>query len=198
MSVDPPELSYYIISPTIDAAVSDPFRVSELVGPYVFLDKSVQDQFIFGTWAVEVLTPDETWEPVESFGTSTDRYLLPGPGVYRIVKESSNLAYGVFINRSKINPEWLIEPTMAAETSTKTILVEEIPPTLGVDIDGGRFNSNSKVRLEILNPDNVWIFAAEYVFDTFDKPRIIQIKEKGIYRVSKTAGGRSIGVYLYN
>lgn len=192
-----PELSYYIIDPTVDAITSEPFRVSELVGPYVFLDKSTS-QTIFGNWTVEILTPDQTWEFVEELSTFDERFLLPGPGVYRIVKTASNFEYGVFINRARTSPDWLIEPTTAKVISDETILVEDLASTLvmvNATADGDNFDE--RVQLDTLSPDAEWIQTDVWRFQSKDVSRRVALTERGIYRVRKQAGVNEIGVFVY-
>lgn len=190
------ELSYYIIEPTSDAFTSEPFRVSESLGPYVFMDKDVT--FPGGNWYVDMLTPDSTedWVQITELSSFDESFLLPGDGIYRIRKDAGSDPYGVFINRVRVSPSWLIEPTDGSATSAVSILVEDRPAQLVIAIPNGE-NTTTKVYLDILLPDESWSQTDKFDLGGIAKPRRILLEGRGVYRVRKSSGNKPVGVSIY-
>ncbi len=188
------ELSYYIIEPTADAVTSDPFRVSESLGPWIFMDKDVLGPG--GNWHVDMLTPNTTedWVEIEDLSSFEESFLLPGDGIYRVRKGAGSQPYGIFINRAKVSPEQLIVATVDAETSATSVLIEDRPATFVFEVDG---NTNTEMYLEILTPDDAWTVTNTYFLEKAQRNRKIKVGAKGVYRISKSDGDAPVGVFVY-
>lgn len=191
------ELSYYIIEPTTGETTSEPFRSSEAAGPYVFLDKNGPQTL--GGWYIDMLTPDSTtedWQELVELSPFDEAYLLPGEGIYRIRKTFTFYEVGVFINRAKVSPDWLIEPTTLEETSATSILVEDRPATMAVKLVGAT-TTDTKVNVDILDPSGGWQRFFRFDLATGLADRLLYLPARGVYRVRKTAGDIQTGVFVY-